>query len=54
MKILIVYFHLISACLAIGTLIIQDYKFLMLRTEKLKAEDLLGLENTAKVMTFTL
>lgn len=54
MKTLMIFAHLIFACLAIGTLIVQDYKLLMLREEEIKKSDLISIENTAKIMSLAL
>ena len=54
MKTLIVYAHLIATCIAIGTLLIQDWAILKTRGAPLSAIDIKDLQKSAHIMLVAL
>ncbi len=54
MKTLIVYIHLISTCIAVGSLLIKDLELLFLRGRPLFPREKTGLIHTAHVILFSL
>lgn len=54
MKVFIVYLHLLTVCIAVGSLLLQDFELMLKRGETLLANEVTHLQKTAKVMVYAL
>lgn len=54
MKVFIVYMHLLAVCIAVGSLLLQDFELMRKRGETLFADEIKHLDKTARVMVYSL
>jgi len=54
MKVFIVYIHLLTTCIAVGSLLLMDFELLLKRGKALLEEEVKSLEKTAKLMVYAL